>query len=130
MRRAALRVIVRGLLISVFGAACDPGGTSTDATPAAWSPEFTPVQADILGEPGALTNAWADIDGDGDSDLFVGFNGSPNRLYRNDNGVLVDVASELGLAEERSTRTSAPSISFISVATSRANTGSQAFATA
>ena len=28
-------------------------------------------------------------------------------LYRNDNGMLADVASELGLAEERSTRTSA-----------------------
>jgi hypothetical protein len=107
MRRATLRGIVGGLLVSLVGAACDPGGTATNSATAVWSPEFTPVQADILGEPGTLTNAWADIDGDGDSDLFIGFNGSPNRLYRNDNGVLVDVASELGLAEERSTRTSA-----------------------
>jgi hypothetical protein len=65
------------------------------------------VQPELFGAPGALTNAWADVDGDGDSDLFVGFNGTPNRLYRNDAGVFTDVAEEAGLADERSTRTSA-----------------------
>ncbi len=70
-------------------------------------PTFDAVQLDLLGAPGTLTNAWADFDGDVDPDLFVGFNGAPNRLYRNDGGILVDVASEVGVADTRSTRTSA-----------------------
>jgi hypothetical protein len=72
-----------------------------------WDPAFAPVQPELFGAPGTLTNAWADVDGDGDSDLFVGFNGAPNRLYRNDGGVFTDVAAQAGLADERSTRTSA-----------------------
>ena len=52
-------------------------------------------------------NAWADHDGDGDPDLFVGFNGTPNRLYRNDAGHLVDVAAAVGLADARPTRAAA-----------------------
>ena len=44
--------------------------------------------------------AWGDYDGDGDPDLYVGYPataGSPNRLYRNDGGSLVDVAPGLGV---------------------------------
>lgn len=67
---------------------------------------FTPAQADMAAA-GTLTNAWADYDADGDPDLFVGFNGAPNRLYRNDKGVLVDVAGEAGLADRRPTRAAA-----------------------
>ena len=67
---------------------------------------FEPAQAD-LHAAGTLTNAWADYDRDGDADLFVGFNGSPNRLYRNDAGVLRDVAGEAGLSDARATRASA-----------------------
>ena len=70
-------------------------------------PDFVAAQPDVLGAPGALTNAWADFDSDGDPDLFVGFNGDANRLYRNDEGVLVEIASEVGIAEARRTRTSA-----------------------
>jgi hypothetical protein len=70
-------------------------------------PIFEATQPDLLGAPGTLTNAWADFDSDGDPDLFVGFNGDPNRLYRNDEGVLVEVASEVGVADARGTRTSA-----------------------
>jgi hypothetical protein len=65
------------------------------------------IQPELLGEAGTLTNAWADYDSDGDPDLFVGFNGKANRLYRNDDGVLVEVAAAAGVAEARRTRTSA-----------------------
>ena len=70
-------------------------------------PRFEPVQPELLSAGGTFVNAWADYDRDGDLDLFVGFNGAPNRLYRNDAGTLVDVASTVGLAEARATRAAA-----------------------
>ena len=48
-----------------------------------------------------------DPDADGDADLFVGFNGTPNRLYRNDAGQLTDIAAEAGVADARATRAAA-----------------------
>ena len=44
---------------------------------------------------------------DGDPDLFVGFNGAPNRLYRNDAGVFTDVAAAAGVADARPARAAA-----------------------
>ena len=70
-------------------------------------PVFEPVQPELFSTGGTLTNAWADYDGDGDLDLFVGFNGQPNRLYRNDSGVFTDVAASLGVAAARATRAAA-----------------------
>lgn len=70
-------------------------------------PVFEPVQPDLLGAGGTLVNAFADVDLDDDPDLFVGFNGEPNRLYRNDKGVLVDLAAGLGVADARPTRAAA-----------------------
>ena len=67
---------------------------------------FAPASPD-LAAAGTLTNAWADYDGDGDPDLFVGFNGAPNRLYRNDRGTLTDMAADAGLADARPTRAAA-----------------------
>ncbi|HKJ02008.1 MAG TPA: VCBS repeat-containing protein, partial [Longimicrobiales bacterium] len=68
--------------------------------------ETLPVAAFDAG--GTLTDAWADVDGDGDPDRFVGFNGAPSRLYRNDGTTgFTDVAAATGLVVERRVRTSA-----------------------
>ncbi len=50
-----------------------------------------PVQPDLFAAGATLVNAWADYDGDDDPDLFVGFDGAPNRLYRNSAGTFVDL---------------------------------------
>ena len=70
-------------------------------------PRFEAVQPDLFSAGGALVNAWADYDGDGDLDLFVGFNGTPNRLYRNDGGRFTDVVAASGMADPRATRAAA-----------------------
>src|ERR1044071_4201933 len=71
-------------------------------------PRFEPVQPELLAVGGAFTNAWADYDRDGDLDLFVGFGGATaNRLYRNDKGVLADVAQTVGVADARATLSAA-----------------------
>jgi hypothetical protein len=70
-------------------------------------PGFEPVQPDLFSSGGALANAWADVDGDGDVDLFVGFNGTPNRLYVNDGGVFADRAEAMGIADTLATRAAA-----------------------
>ena len=67
---------------------------------------FEPAHPDLFAAA-TLTNAWADYDGDGDPDLFVGFNGTANRLYRNTGGTLLDVAAEAGVADVRATRAAA-----------------------
>jgi len=68
------------------------------------APTFVAVQPEVFGAGANFTNAWADFDGDGDFDLFVGFNGTPNRLYRNDKGTFTDVAVAAGVADARATR--------------------------
>ncbi|HEX6163420.1 MAG TPA: CRTAC1 family protein [Vicinamibacterales bacterium] len=70
-------------------------------------PVFEPMQPDLMGAGSSFTNAFADYDNDGDLDLFVGFDGKPNRLYRNDTGTFVDVASTAGVADSRPTRAAA-----------------------
>jgi hypothetical protein len=70
-------------------------------------PQFEPVQAELMKSGTAFVNAWADYDSDGDLDLFVGFNGSANRLYRNERGLFTDVAAAVGLAESRAVRAAA-----------------------
>jgi hypothetical protein len=68
---------------------------------------FRPLQVELFAAPNSLVNAAADVDNDGDLDLFVGFNGTPNRLYRNTDGVFTDAASTLGVADARATRAAA-----------------------
>jgi hypothetical protein len=72
--------------------------------PAEWRPSFEQVQSELFSAPGGNANAWADADNDGDLDYFVGFRGRANRLYRNDRGRFVDIAADLGLADNHETR--------------------------
>ncbi len=84
--------------------------SQSDRQPAADSgaaPDFELVQPDLFGVPGGQPNAWADVDGDGDLDEFVGFRGRPNRLYRQDGGRFTDVAAAVGLADAVETRVAA-----------------------
>ena len=50
-------------------------------------PAFTSMQPEVFSAPGALSNAWADYDGDGDLDLIVSYEDGELRLFRNDLGV-------------------------------------------
>jgi hypothetical protein len=70
-------------------------------------PRFQPVQPDTLSAAASFVNAWADVDLDGDADLFIGLNGAANRLYRNDAGGFTDVAGAQGVGEARATRAAA-----------------------
>ena len=67
-------------------------------------PQFEAIQPSLLSGGNTFVNAWADFDKDGDLDLYVGFNGTPNRLYRNDAGTLTDVGAAVGLADARAVR--------------------------
>src|SRR4051812_33984789 len=90
-----MRIICAVLLLSAFAVAQEK------------LPMFEPMQPDLFGAGATLTNAFADYDNDGDPDLFVGFDGKPNRLYRNDKGTFTDVASVAGVADARPTRAAA-----------------------
>jgi hypothetical protein len=65
------------------------------------------VQPELFAAGANLVNAWADVDADGDLDLYVGFGGEANRLYRNNGGRFTNVAGTAGLGEARATRAAA-----------------------
>jgi penicillin G amidase len=75
--------------------------------PSSHAPQFELVQPDLFSAPGGQANAWADFDGDGQLDEFVGFRGRPNRLYRQDRGRFTDVAAAAGVADTVETRVAA-----------------------
>src|SRR5687767_9723629 len=67
---------------------------------AASRPAFELYQAEAFSAPGGQPLQWADVDGDSDLDLFIGFGrGQENRLYLNDNGKFRNVAAAVGLAD-------------------------------
>ena len=68
---------------------------------------FEPMQPETFAAGANLVNAFADLEGDGDPDLFVGFDGAANRLYRNERGMFTDIAAAAGVADARATRASA-----------------------
>ena len=80
------------------------GPAKTSAQPRALP--FESVQTDLFSVPNSYSNAWADFDKDGDLDLAVSLGSGEVRLYRNDNGTLVNVGKEMGLpqADRKSTR--------------------------
>ena len=71
------------------------------------APRFEAIQPELFAEGGAFANAWADVDLDGDLDLFVGFGTTPSRLYLNDAGRFTDNGREWALGDPRPIRAAA-----------------------
>lgn len=106
--RASARLFASrvGCAVAVLVCAAVPVAAQA-VSPAPSRPVFTALQPELFAAGGALANAVADVDRDGDLDLFVGFNGTPNRLYENTGGVFRDIAATAGVADARATRAAA-----------------------
>ncbi len=101
-RRGFVRLGTAGLAAALASRRLDAFGAADTG------PQFELVQPELFAAAGGQPNCWADFNGDGALDLFVGFKDAlPNRLYRNDHGTFVDVAADLGLADLPATRAAA-----------------------
>lgn len=60
-------------------------------------PAFSPVQPELFAQPGALANAWADVNGDGDLDLAVSFKSGAILLYEQTAGAFEERGVDRGL---------------------------------
>ncbi|MFN7917296.1 MAG: CRTAC1 family protein [Vicinamibacterales bacterium] len=69
------------------------------AVPATNDPPFALVQPGLHTLANTYSNAWGDVDNDGDVDLAVSTQRDGIRLFRNDAGTLVSVGASLGLPE-------------------------------
>lgn len=76
-----------------------PAAEAAVVEPATYpAPQFTSVQSDLFGIVGSLSNAWADIDNDGDLDYAVSLKGGAIQLYlQEDDGMFTDVTEAFGL---------------------------------
>jgi FG-GAP-like repeat len=97
----------RLLFLFVFAGAVELFGQAPEPKSAPPRPIFEAMQPDVFAAGANLANAFADIDNDGDLDLFVGFDGTANRLYRNDKGTFTNIAATAGIADARATRAAA-----------------------
>jgi enediyne biosynthesis protein E4 len=82
-------LLVAALLFAAHAWAADPHDQS----------ETTPVFTELFRGLEAIGH-WADYDNDGDPDLFIHRQGSPNRLLRNEGTAFVEVAPLVGLADD------------------------------
>ncbi|WP_084399125.1 CRTAC1 family protein [Henriciella aquimarina] len=87
------RIVMTSL--AVLAGACAAAPLS-EADPA----PFTPVQAEAFAVKGSLSNAWGDIDGDGDLDFAVSIKGGEVKLYENRDNTFVSVGTAWGLPTE------------------------------